>query len=148
MCAAQFFVTNAFGDSQSTQQTYTQGAETGLRTLSGGQFSLQVAGTLATQQNATPPFFVQATHAVRDVRATLNQAANGYSVGIEILQNGVTYCNLMIASGSTASNVLDGLTLPPLVEGGILTMNIVLNVNQIVQGSTTPGRDLSVSIRF
>ena len=148
ICGAQFLVTNAFGDSQATPQCYTQIPDGGLRTLSGGQFSLQVGGTLATQQNAAPPLFIQATHAVRDIRATLNQAAAGYSATLDVLQNGVLYCSLTIPTGATTSNVVDGITLAPLTEGATLTLNVTLNVLQGFQGSTNPGRDLTVTVRF
>ncbi|MFL6463646.1 MAG: phage tail protein, partial [Bryobacteraceae bacterium] len=62
---AEFFVTNSFGNSQVQQVCLTQNGNGGLRTLSGGQFSLQVSGYLATQQNAAPPLIIEASHAVR-----------------------------------------------------------------------------------
>ncbi|MBV9157050.1 MAG: hypothetical protein JO097_12365, partial [Acidobacteriaceae bacterium] len=148
ICAAQFFVTNAFGDSQSNQQAYTNQGDGGLRTLSGGQFSIQVSGYLATQQNVAPPLFVEASHAVRDLRASVSQAASGYTISVDVLQNGAEYCNLTIASGVTASDPVDGVALPPLQEGAAITVNITLEVIQSFQGSISPGRDLTVTIRL
>ncbi len=148
VCGAQFFVTNAFGDSQATQQSYLALTEMGLRTLSGGQFSLQLSGTVATQQNAAPPLFIQATHAVRDIRASLNQPASGFSIAVDVLQNGVVYGSVAISSANTISNVLDGVSLPPLTEGATLSLNITLNAIANFQGSLNPGRDLTVTIRF
>jgi hypothetical protein len=147
--AAEFFVTNAFGSSQAKQQCYTTEPDGGLRTLSGGQFSMQVSGYLATEQNAAPPLIVEATHAVRDIRATLGQPAAGYDVNIDILQNGTEYCQLTIASGSTTSSPLpsSGVNLSPLQEGASLTMNISLAM-QGSSGSVSPGRDLTVTIRL
>jgi hypothetical protein len=150
ICGAEFFVTNAFGNSRSSQQCYTSAPDAGLRTLSGGQFSIQVSGYLATQQNAAPPLLIETSHAVRDVRATVTQAATGYNVGIDILQDGAELCHLTIASGDTTSAILDGLALDlPFLNGGsALTANITLDVIQGFTGSISPGRDLTITLRL
>jgi Putative phage tail protein len=146
--AAEFFVTNAFGDSQVNQLCYTSDPEQGLRTLSGGQFSLQVSGYLATQQNAAPPLLIEASHAVRDIRATLSQAADGYIVNVDVLQNGTGYCSLTIQPNATTSNVFDGVSLAPLLSQGMLTINITLQLPSGYSGALSPGRDLTVTIRL
>ncbi|MGA8026575.1 MAG: phage tail protein [Bryobacteraceae bacterium] len=147
--AAEFHVRNAFGDSQTNQQCYTSDPDGGLRTLSGGQFSLQVSGYLATQQDAAPPLLIEASHAVRDLRAVVTQAASGYVISVDVLQNGAEYCNLSIASGATTSNpIIDGVSLPPLQEGATVTMNITLQVVPAFVGSISPGRELTVTIRL
>lgn len=148
IAAAEFFVTNPFGNSAHNQQCYTAQPDGGLRTLSGGQFSLQVNGTLATETNAAPPLVIEATHAVRDIRATLGQAPSGCSISIDILQNGAEYCSLMIASGATSSSLplLTGANLPPLTASSLLTINVTLNVTDPTTFS--PGRDLTVTIRL
>ncbi len=148
VCGAEFFVTNAFGDSQTRQQCYTTTSESGLRTLSGGQFALQISGYLATQQNAAPPLLVEASHAVRDVRATVSQPPTGYNLSIDVLQNGSEYCNVIINSGSTKSAVLDGVNLPPLTEGSSISVNVTLEVVPDYIGTVSPGRDLTVTIRL
>ncbi len=148
IAAGQFYVTNAFGNSQANQQCYTSEADGGLRTLSGGQFSIQVSGYLATQQNAAPPLLVEAFHAVRDLRAMISQPASGYTVSVDVLQNGTEYCNMTIPSGTIASEPVDGSDLPPLQEGATITMNVTLEVIQGFQGSISPGRDLTVTIRL
>jgi hypothetical protein len=128
-----------------------------LRTLSGGQFSLQVNGYLATQQNAAPPLIVEAKHAVRDIRATLNEAAIGFDIAITINQNGSLYQSLLIPSGNLVSTVVvlgfdssTDIQLPPLQESAILTMDIALNPVTLTPAPTSPspGRDLTVTIRF
>jgi hypothetical protein len=151
--AAQMFMTNVFGDGQTTTNSYLN---TPLRTLSGGQFSLQVGGYLATQSNAAPALLVQNTHAVRDIWASLGQAAQGYSISIDILQNGQEYCSFVIPAQGAPSPTgsvdqtkpalyVDGSTLLPLQEGATLTMNVTL---LSVGGEVSPGRDLTVTIRF
>ena len=162
IAAAEFFVTNSFGDSPSSVLCCANDANGGgLRTLSGGQFSLQVSGYLATQQNAAPPLVIgDASHAVRDLRATVSQAPSGYNVSVDILQNNVWYCNLTIGSGNTQSGpedangvystpgITSGVNLPPLEADATLTINVAL---ELVSGSTaalSPGRDLTVTIRL
>ena len=146
ICAAEFYVTNAFGNSQASQIFYSDG----LRTLSGGQFSLQVSGYLATHQNAAPPLIIEASHAVRDMRATVTQAATGYNIDIDILQDGAFYAHLQILDGQTVSGVdTDVLNLRPLNKESALTMNVTLSISAgSTAGLLSPGRDLTVTIRL
>jgi hypothetical protein len=146
--AAEFAATNALGTGVPNTYCYTTNAELGLRILSGGQFALQVSGVLATQQTAAPPLSIEASHAVRDLFATVNQAPSGYSLNIYVLQNGNTYSSVTIASGNTTSNVIDGITLPPLIEGDVLTMNVVLNLVPGFSSNVVPGKDLTLTIRL
>lgn len=154
ICAAQLYVTNSFGDSQSRSHSYTTEPDGGLRTLSGGQFSLQVSGYLATQQNAAPPLLIEASHAIRDMRAAVSYAPQDYTIHIAVLQNAVPLGGdagiLSIGPGNLTSNVVDGLNLPALNEDGTLTVNVTLDLPQGFQPSanTNPGRDLTVTIRF
>jgi hypothetical protein len=148
ICAAEFFVTNAFGNSQAQQTCYTSQPDGGLRTLSGGQFSLQVSGYLATQQDACPPLLIEASHAVRDIRAVVNQAATGYNISVDILQSGTEYCNVSIPSGQTTSTILDGSGLPALQDSATVSINVTLQVVAGYTGQISPGRDLAVTIRL
>jgi hypothetical protein len=154
--AAQFYATNAFGNGLTTQNCYTTLPDGGLRTLSGGQFSLQSSGNLATQQSAAPPLVVESSHAVRDIRATLGAAATGYKIMVDLLQNGTPYASLAIASGDSMSSItgapkgtpVNGVNLPPLTEGATITMNTTLQVPDGYDGALDPGRDLTVTIRL
>ncbi|MBV8898412.1 MAG: hypothetical protein JO051_17985 [Acidobacteriaceae bacterium] len=148
ICAAEFVATNSLGNGTPTVYCYTTGVDGGLRTLSGGQFSLQVAGVLATQQNAAPPLTVEASHAVRDVRATVNQAPVGYDMAIDILQNGARYCSLPILSGQSSSILVDGTALTPLLEDATISLNVTLNLIASPPPSVLPGKDLTVTIRL
>lgn len=139
--AAELFVTNAFGNSETSTQCYTSGPDGGLRTLSGGQFSFQVSGYLAIEQNAAPPLLIEANHAVRDIRATMLQVAD-LDITLSILQNGSGYCDLTIPAGSLISQIVDGVDLPPLLAGNTLS----LNITQV--GQNAPGSDLTVTIRL
>jgi hypothetical protein len=156
IATAELFMTNRFGPSQAgTPVTPYTKLPAPPRTLSGGQFSLQVSGYMATQQNAAPALFVQATHAVRDIRAILNEAPNGFDVVVTVNQtiNQVVspYATLLVQSGKTSSSVLLGfdpttdVQLPPLKAESMLTLDIALNPSIT---AISPGRDLTITIRF
>jgi hypothetical protein len=147
--AAEIYATNSFGNGQSNQICYTPTQQELYRTLSGGQYSMQVNGYLATLQNAAPPLLVQATHAVRDIRLTLGQAATGYILQADLLQNGSEYCQVILNPNDGAgADVVDGFNLPPLTEGSLLTMNLTLVPISGYAGVLNPGQDLTLTIRF
>ncbi len=146
--ASEFFVSNSFGDSQIQQQCYTAVPSRGLRTLSGGQFALQMSGSITTQTNAGPPLIVQADHAIRDVRADLGRAAQGYVVNVELLEAGQSYCSLQIPPSDVSSEILDGVDLPVLRKLSALSMNVSLQTVEGFQGTPVPPRDLTVTIRL
>jgi Putative phage tail protein len=145
IACAQLYVTNAIGNSEPGPACYTGTVDGGLRTLSGGQFTIQVEGYLAIQTNAAPPLIAQETHSVRQIFAVVNEAPTVDAVELEIRRDDALYCSLTIAAGSRYSNVVDGFGLAPLAAGAQIGLNIVS-----VPGSAdaTPGRDLTVTIRM
>lgn len=145
VAAAQFFMTNLRGDSETRTNCYSGLAEDGLRTLSGGQFSLQVSGYLAIQQNVAPPLLIEASHAVRDVVATVTEAPSGTPVVLRLWQDATPYCDLTIPVGSTTSNVVSGAALLPLLAGAQLRLDVV-SVGQA--WDVSPGRNLTVTARL
>jgi hypothetical protein len=84
------------------------------------------------------------------MRATVTQAATGYNIDIDILQDGVVYAHLRILDGQTASAInTDVLNLRPLHKESVLTMNVALSVSSgSTAGLLSPGRDLTVTIRL
>lgn len=143
--ATQLYLTNVRGDGQAGTQCFVTTSSAGLRTLSGGQLSMQVSGTLAVQQNATPPLFIEASHSVEDVRATVGVAPVGSPLGLALWQGSTVYCNLQVPAGATTSQVIDGVTLPPLIAGSMLR----LDITAVPTGwSNSPGRDLTVTVRL
>ena len=141
---AELFMTNSRGNSDVTRKAWST-TDQGLRTLSGGQLSMQVEGMLAIQTDATPPLIVEAAHAVKDVFATLGTASTGSAVQLQVTQNGQQYCLLTIPSGSKTSNTVDGSLLGPLIAKAAIGLNIVA-VSQT--SDTLPGSDLTVTIRL
>jgi hypothetical protein len=143
--AAEMFVTNSVGNSQTAAFAFTDSPDKGLRTLSGGQITLQVDGFLAIQAGAVPPFTVDASHSVRDVFATVGKAPSGGPVRLRITLNGDPYCELEIPPDRRISNIVRGNTLLPLREHDELGLD-VLSVSQ--SSESTPGTDLTVTVRL
>jgi hypothetical protein len=145
IAAADFFVTNDVGNSPASQYAFTSTADSGIRTLSGGQYSIQVEGTLAIQNDAAPALLIDDAHAVRDIYAVVSQGATSGDIQIRLKQDGATYCDLTIASGATVSNTVNGFGLPTLKAKSQLTIDIV-SVPQ--DPSIFPGQDLTVTMRL
>jgi hypothetical protein len=143
--AAQLFMTNSIGQGFVSNGSFGATVDQGLRTLSGGQISIQVEGYLAVQNNAAPPVVVDESHSVRDIFAVVREAPEGGPIELVIRQGEVVYCTLTIADGETVSNVVNGFGLPPLEAEAQLHLDITA-----VPGAanTLPGRDLTVIIRL
>ena len=145
IAAADLFMTNSRGNSSVAAESFTDTTELGLRSLLGGQLTIQVEGPLAIQTNAAPPLVVETSCSVRDVYAVVQDAPSAAPVIMQVTQNGQVYCELTIATGATVSNVLDGFALGPLQAQSL----IGLNITSVVQtGNTAPGSNLTVTIRL
>jgi hypothetical protein len=145
IASAALFMTNVYGSGSATFAPFTGTVDQGLRTLSGGQLSLQVEGYLAIQTDATPPLVIEATEAVRDIFAVLGEAPSGGSVELQLRQGSTVYCSLTIADGTTTSASIGGFGLPPLIASGLMSLDILS-----VPGAadTLPGADLTVIMRL
>jgi hypothetical protein len=141
VASAELFVTNARGNSPARSICLTSTVDRGLRTLSGGQYSIQVDGYLAVESPAAPALVVEAAHSVRDVFAVLGSAADA-EVRLRVDVDGSPYCTLSIPVGMTTSAAADGNATGPLAAGAKLTL-AVLSV-----GQTYPGANLTVLIRL
>ena len=145
IAAAELFMTNSRGNSSVAAESFTNTTDLGLRSLLGGQLTIQIEGPLAIQTNAAPPLVVDTACSVRDVSAVVQDAPTGAPVTMQVTQNGNVYCELTIAMGATVSNVVDGFALGPLPAEAI----IGLNITSVVQtANTQPGSDLTVTIRL
>lgn len=142
---AELFVTNARGNGAVTREAFTATTDLGLRTLSGGQLTIQVEGPLAIQTSAAPLLLVDSAVSVRDIYAVVKIAPAGAAIELQITQNGTPFCELTIPSGHNISNIVDGFALGPLAEKA----QIGLDITSVAQTSdTTPGSDLTVTIRL
>lgn len=141
VASAQLFVTNQKGNSPTASACLTHTVDSGLRTLSGGQYSIQVDGFLSVDQSAAPALVVEAAHSVGDIYAVLGAAADA-TVQLQLNVNGSAYCQLVFQANQTISNDVSGQSLPPLAAGDQITLAV-----QSV-GQTYPGADLTVIIRL
>jgi hypothetical protein len=140
--AAELFVTNSSGNSPTATVAVTHTLDFGLRTLSGGQYSIDVEGFLAVENGAATDLLIEADHSVRDIYAVVSQAPTDTAVHIRLNQNGTLYCTLSIPATALISPSQNGLLLPPLLTGSRVT----LDITQV--GETNPGSDLTVIIRL
>jgi hypothetical protein len=141
VASAELLVTNARGNSPARSICLTSSVDQGLRTLSGGQYSIQVDGYLAVESSVAPALVVEAAHSVRDVFAVLGSVADAVVI-LRVDVDGSPYCTLSIPAGTTASPAADGNVTGPLGTGGKVTL-AVLSV-----GQTYPGANLTVIIRL
>jgi Putative phage tail protein len=141
VASAEMFVTNSKGNGATGSISLTHNDEYGLRTLSGGQYCIQISGFLAVEQSAAPPLIVETPHAVKDVYAVMGKVADA-DVQLQLNVDGAPYCTVTIPAGATVSTAADGARLAPLLAGAKITLSI-LSV-----GRAIPGADLSVLIRL
>ena len=149
IASAELFVTNGWGSSAVAINPYTSTLDSGLRTLSGGQFSLQVQGYLAIQNDAAPVVVVEDAHAVRDIFAVVQEAPVGAPIQLQVKVNGAPYGTPLTIpitpAGTTMSNVVNCFGLAPLVANAQIGLDVV-SVGQTAD--TSPGVDLTVTIRL
>jgi len=142
LASTELYMTNAYGPGATTQNSYTNTTDSGLRTLAGGQYSFQITGYLAIQSNAAPPVIVDAAGSVRDIYAIVSTAPTGAAITLQITRNNALYTSVQIPAGATISNVVDGFGMTALRAGDQLNLNIA------GVGTTTPGSGLTVIIRL
>ena len=141
VASAELFVTNLIGNGPPAVISFMNTTDYGLRSLSGGQYSIQVEGYLAVDQSAAPAIVVETARSVRDVSAVLGTAADS-EVDIQLSVNGAAYCTLIFQPNQTLSATLDGGILPPLPTKGQITLSVLKT------GVMCPGADLTVLIRL
>ncbi len=145
IAAAEMFMTNTRGNSESAKVNFTGTTDFGIRTVSGGLISIQVEGYLAIQTSAAPPLVIDEAHSVRDIFAVVKDAPTGAPVQLALKVNGSLYCSLTIAPGDTGSDTVSGFGLAPLQSMDEVTLDVV-SVGSTA--ATTPGSDLTVTIRL
>ena len=141
VASAELFVTNVRGNSPVRSICLTSSVDQGLRTLSGGQYSIQVDGFLAVESSVAPALVVEAAHSVRDIFAVLGSVADAV-VSLRVDVDGAPYCTLSIPAGTTTSPAVAGSVAGPLAAGAKVTLAV------LAVGQTYPGANLTVLIRL
>ena len=139
--SASLFVSNSQGDSAITTVAFTGTVDSGLRTLSGGQYSFQIASFQAIQTGAAPDIVIDSGHVVNDISAVVKQAPTGSPLSCNVNLNGTLYCTLTIPANALSSQTVSGRGLPAFKAGDHLSLDIS------AVGVTSPGSDLTVLIR-
>jgi len=142
---ADFVLHNRFGPSERSEEAYTGFTNYGVRTLSGGQITMNLQGYLAIEASAGNSFLLDRGTVVRDVSAYVQEPPTGGDVEILVRLNGDPYCELTIESGSHVAAAVSKFNVQPLPAGGTLSFD-VLNVPPASAG--TPGRDLTVLLQI
>ena len=142
LASAELYMTNALGDGAVAAQPFTGTNDLGIRTLSGGQLSFQIAGYLAIQTSAAPAVIVDADRSVRDIYAVLSIPPSGAAVTLQLNLNGAPYATVQFDPNTISSAVVPGFGLPALHGGDLLTLDIT------AVGTTYPGSDLTLVIRL
>ena len=143
VAAADLFVTNSQGESPVAAKSFTANVDQGLRTLTGGQMTVQADGYLAIQSSVAPPLVTSEARAIRDVFATVGQAPSGGPIQLRVLSNGAAYCDLTIPAGATVSSGVSRFGVAALPEKAAITVDVLS-----VPSSGSPGNDLSVTLRY
>jgi len=142
---ADLVLFNRIGPSIRSEESYTGVFNYGVRTLSGGQITMNVQGYLAIEASAGNSYVVDRTTVVRDVSAYMQEPPTGANVEILVKVNGTPYCELLIEAGSHVATAVSRFNVQPLAPGATLSFD-VLNVPPAAAG--TPGRDLTVLLQI
>jgi hypothetical protein len=142
---ANLAMLNAFGNGAIGFAPFGATIDNGLRTLSGGQISIQVEGYLAIQDSAAPALVIEQAHSVRDIFAVVREPSDGGDIELALRQDDDVYCTLTIPEGETISNVVSGFGLAPLAADARLYLDVT---NVPGAPNTLPGRDLTVTLRM
>lgn len=145
LAAAELYVTNAIGNSPTAALEFASTVDRGLRTVSGGQYTLQVPGQLAVRSNCVPPVVITEPKLIRYVFANTLVAPQGGQVVVRLTADGSPVADMTIPAGQTASDPWSGATLPPLTTGARLNVD-VLSVGSA--DGTETGRDLTVTVQL
>jgi hypothetical protein len=142
IACAELFVTNSMGAGPAGSISLTETMDSGLRTLGGGQYSMQLDGYLAIQTGAIPDLLVEGPHAIRDMYAVVKRPPKGGDIQMQVNRSGAALANLSIPDGSTVSSVVNGFGLRALATGTRLGLDIT------AVGVVDPGADLTLIIRL
>ncbi|MBI4890734.1 MAG: hypothetical protein HY821_08930 [Acidobacteria bacterium] len=145
VAAAELFMTNDRGNGPTGALAFTMTAMGGLRTMSGGQYSMQYEGELAVMDSIAPELVVESTRVVLDVRARLGVAPIAEPVAVRVLVNDVLFASLVVTAGARNSNAVSGFGKAALREGDRIRAQIE---SVGLGGGSYPGRDLTVTVRL
>lgn len=143
IAAAGLVLYNRLGASPDRELSFTGLFGGGLRTMSGGQISLNVNGYMAIEAAAGTSHVVDRSTVVREIQAFVEKAPQGANIELVLRVGDVPYAEVTIEDGSHASQSITGFNRGPLAAGSVVSLDIV-SVPAGVDG--IPGKDLTVQI--
>ncbi|MBM3758876.1 MAG: hypothetical protein FJW36_01385 [Acidobacteria bacterium] len=145
LSGADLTLWNPVGASPKKEVCYTGVTNFGVRTLSGGQITMNVQGYLAIEASAGNSYQVDRATVVRDVSAYVQEPPVGGDVEVLVRVNGSPYCDLVIEAGFPVATAVSRFNVAPIPAGATISFDI-LNVPPASAG--TPGRDLTVLLQI
>jgi len=145
--AADGYVVNAYGPSDTYTANWTGGLDNGILTGSPAASSgvtLQVGGTLAIGSNLAPVVALNADRQPQSVSVHLKTAPTGAALTCQINLGGTLWMTLTVPAGATSVSATSG----QLSAAGQLTSGSLITLDVTATGTTFPGSDLSVFIYF
>lgn len=136
--AAELQLTNARGPGSVGRLALADG----LRTLSGGQITLRVDGTLAVDSSPSSDVVVENDHKIGAIRGYLKRPPTGSRLEVVVTQDGTALASLRFAPGQVISDVVDGQILPKVRSKARLGLQIT------TVGMEQPGAGLTVALQF
>jgi hypothetical protein len=101
-----------------------------------------VPGTLGVRTNAAPLVSIQQSKIPTGIVGLLKQLPQGASVMLNVLVAGLVYTSLELKPGVSSPVLISGGL------GGAIAANALITLDIIQVGTTFPGADLSVLLRF
>lgn len=143
LVAAELFMTNSKGDGPIGAASFASLPGSGLRSLSGGQYTIQIQGHLTLQTDAVPPITAERPHVTGSICARLAEPPVGGASILRLKKNGDAWCDVVINDGQSTSETIEGVALCPLQIGDVLSLDILAVPSGV---GTQPGRDLTLTI--
>ena len=135
IAAADLFMTNSRGNSSVAAESFTSTTDFGLRSLLGGQLTIQVEGLSRFKPTQRLRFWWRLRAPCAMFMQWCRMPLPERPVVMQVTQNGVVYCELTIATGATVSNDVDGFALGPLQAQAIIGLNITSVVETAEHGT-------------
>jgi phage tail sheath gpL-like len=157
LVALALWAVNEYGDSPQTVWAAAAANPLGgrVRGLCGGQLDLTVNGALGVQSTAAPVVTLGQAVSIATITAAVQNAPTGAALRVRLAIGGTAFMTLEIADGTTTATVdmgssasTPGAATPATVDGIVLAAGQPITLDVLQVGSTYPGSDLAVSVKF
>lgn len=112
----------------------------GATTSTGGTIVLSVPGTVAIMSNAAPLVSLPSSITPTEILLLVKQGSIGASLTVRVAVNGTSYATVTAAAGKISASLKSSF--------GAIAANQLITLDIINVGTTFPGSNVSVLIRF